>query len=157
MCYIVSCQSVSLHDGISRTIYFWHQSLHTFLKNTFLLLFWVGWIMQWCFVRRFCTTQWPVATFVYVRRYSTKGCTESSLIARFMGPTWGPSGADRTHVGPMSAQWTLLSGVFSNTWLNTMPTYLWVRPFSNHWSAIIDHIIEPNYHPNIHLTKFILS
>ena len=30
-----------------------------------------------------------------------------SLIARFMGPTWGPSGADRAHVGPMN----LLSGV----------------------------------------------
>ena len=28
-----------------------------------------------------------------------------SLLIRFMGPTWGPSGADRTHVGP----WTLLS------------------------------------------------
>ena len=26
-----------------------------------------------------------------------------------MGPTWGPSGADRTQVGPMLAQWTLLS------------------------------------------------
>ena len=25
------------------------------------------------------------------------------LIARFMGPTWGPSGADRTQVGPMLA------------------------------------------------------
>ena len=24
------------------------------------------------------------------------------LIARFMGPTWGPSGADRTHDGPMN-------------------------------------------------------
>ena len=32
------------------------------------------------------------------------------LIARFMGPTWGPSGADRTQVGPMLAPWTLLSG-----------------------------------------------
>ena len=31
------------------------------------------------------------------------------LIARFMGPTWGPSGADRTQVGPMLAPWTLLS------------------------------------------------
>ena len=28
-----------------------------------------------------------------------------------MGPTWGPSGADRTHVGPMLAPWTLLSGM----------------------------------------------
>ena len=31
-------------------------------------------------------------------------------IARFMGPTWGPPGADRTQVGPMWATWTLLSG-----------------------------------------------
>ena len=35
-----------------------------------------------------------------------------ALIARFMGPTWGPSGADRTQVGPMLAPWTLLSGSF---------------------------------------------
>ena len=28
-----------------------------------------------------------------------------------MGPTWDPSGADRTQVGPMLAPWTLLSGV----------------------------------------------
>ena len=32
------------------------------------------------------------------------------LIARFMGPTWGPPGADRTQVGPMWATWTMLSG-----------------------------------------------
>ena len=29
-----------------------------------------------------------------------------------MGPTWGPSGADRTQVGPMVAPWTLLSRSF---------------------------------------------
>ena len=34
----------------------------------------------------------------------------SALIARLMGLTWGPSGADRTQVGPMLAPWTLLSG-----------------------------------------------
>ena len=33
-----------------------------------------------------------------------------TLIARFMEPTWGPSGTDRTQVGPMLAPWTLLSG-----------------------------------------------
>ena len=32
------------------------------------------------------------------------------LIARFMRPTRGPSGADRTQVGPMLAPWTLLCG-----------------------------------------------
>ena len=34
-----------------------------------------------------------------------------SLIARFMGPTWGPPGADRTRVGPMWATCTMLSGM----------------------------------------------
>ena len=33
-----------------------------------------------------------------------------NLIARFMGPTWGLPGTDRTQVGPMWATWTLLSG-----------------------------------------------
>ena len=35
---------------------------------------------------------------------------KTPLIAGFMGPTWGPAGADRTQVGPMLAPWTLLSG-----------------------------------------------
>ena len=39
---------------------------------------------------------------------------KKSLIARFMGPTWGPSGDDRTQVGPMLAPWTLLFGVVSS-------------------------------------------
>ena len=30
-----------------------------------------------------------------------------------MGPTWGPSEAGRTQMGPMSAPWTLLSGMLS--------------------------------------------
>ena len=41
----------------------------------------------------------------------TTGVHMLSLIARFMGPTWGPSGADRTQVGPILAPWTLLSGM----------------------------------------------
>ena len=32
-------------------------------------------------------------------------------MARFMGPTWGSSGADRTQVGPMLVPWTLPSGL----------------------------------------------
>ena len=35
---------------------------------------------------------------------------ETAPIARFMGPIWGPSGADSTQVGPMLAPRTLLSG-----------------------------------------------
>ena len=37
--------------------------------------------------------------------------TQGSQTAKFMGPTWGPSGADRTQMGPMLAPWTLLSGI----------------------------------------------
>ena len=35
----------------------------------------------------------------------------SPQIARFLRPTWGAPGADRTQVGPMLAPWTLLLGV----------------------------------------------
>ena len=31
-----------------------------------------------------------------------------------MGPTWDPTGADRTQVGPMLATWILLSGMANN-------------------------------------------
>ena len=48
-------------------------------------------------------TPWPKLIDTFFNWYS--------LIARFMGPTWGPSGAERTQVGPMVAPWTLLSGL----------------------------------------------
>ena len=60
-----------------------------------------------------------VATAHWSTRGMTGGCTKEwrlpavlSLIARSLGPTWGPSGADRTQVGPMLAPGTLLSGKF---------------------------------------------
>ena len=47
------------------------------------------------------------------RRQECYVSQRSGKIARFMGPTWGPPGDDRTQVGPMLApwSWTLLSGV----------------------------------------------
>ena len=44
-----------------------------------------------------------------------------SLIAKFMGLEWGPSGADRTQVGPMLAPWILLSGVTQKTYHLSKP------------------------------------
>ena len=35
-----------------------------------------------------------------------------TLIARFIGPSWGSSGADRTQVGPMLAPWTLHNFIY---------------------------------------------
>ena len=46
-------------------------------------------------------------------------CSFTSLTARHMWPTWGPSGADRTQVVPMFAPWTLLSG----TIMHAIPFY----------------------------------
>ena len=51
---------------------------------------------------------WCDVKCYYMPHSKDKGKT--TLIARFMGPTWGPSGADRTQVGPMLAPLTLLSG-----------------------------------------------
>ena len=49
----------------------------------------------------------------------------SSLIAKFMGPTWGPSEADRTQVGPMLAPWSLLSGYIATDIWVISNTFLW--------------------------------
>ena len=40
-----------------------------------------------------------------------------SLITRFMEPTWGPSGAERTQTGPMLATGTLLSGMYQKKYI----------------------------------------
>ena len=56
------------------------------------------------------------------------------LIARFMGPIWGPPGADRTQMGPMLAPWTLLSGSL-------------LLPWQQWWIAIVRH----NIHSRVYL------
>ena len=52
-----------------------------------------------------------------------------SLIEKFMGPTWSPSGGARTQVGPMLAPWTLLSGLHqAKPIYNIRRTYLMFPP-----------------------------
>ena len=53
---------------------------------------------------------------------------KATLITRFMGPTWRPSGADRTQVGPMLAPWTLLSGYFQTIYFEGQPGLLRYQP-----------------------------
>ena len=50
------------------------------------------------------------STYIYPSRDRSNIYFRTTLIARFMGPTWGPAEADMTQVGPMLAPWTLLSG-----------------------------------------------
>ena len=65
----------------------------------------------------------------------------TAQIARVMWPTWGPSGADRTQVGPMLAPWTLVvmcamkpnilcPSKFSHLWVTQWhhtPSGLWIH------------------------------
>ena len=57
-----------------------------------------------------CSTDTYATTGYDERSILQHHFTGTALIAKFMGPTWGPHGADRTQVGPMLAPWTLLSG-----------------------------------------------
>ena len=66
-----------------------------------------------------------------------------TLISRFIGPTCGPSGADRAQVGRMLAPWTLLFGDISQSplpslWRN-IKIYLY---FLSHLEAHILYIIR---------------
>ena len=62
-----------------------------------------------------------IMTLSHVAMAAVKFDLNLSLIAMFMGPSWGPSGADRTQVGPMLAPWTLLSGVI----YSSMDSIIW--------------------------------
>ena len=62
-----------------------------------------------------------------------------SQIAKFMGPTWGPSGSCRPQMGPMSAPWTLLSGI---TGINDDPI-CW------HHNDVMPRKLFPHYCPFI--------
>ena len=63
-------------------------------------------------------------------------CHKHTVIARFMGPTWGPTGADRTQVGPMLATWTF---VFWVVWW--LASYPWIScsrcGHDCQWSTVI--------------------
>ena len=109
---------------------------------SFLLLAWIRWP----------TVKLPVIrNAMFLMCHHSNALWKSTLIASFMGPTWGPSGADRTQVGPMLAPWTLLSGVvpvypknyaysvyillcFSKSWFFPYPS----RLLHWHWDMIID-------------------
>ena len=58
-----------------------------------------------------CMKWFPQGSWSHFRPHQTVS-RAATLIARFLGPIWGPSGADRTQVGPMLTPWTLLSGSF---------------------------------------------
>ena len=54
-----------------------------------------------------------------------------SLIARFMGPSLGPYGADRTQVVRMLAPWTLLSGLCTRNGIKDEYHFTLISPLYN--------------------------
>ena len=75
-----------------------------------------------------------------------------TLIARFMGPTWGPDVADRTQVGPTLAPWTLLFGYTSPIWVLicsglVVPKW-WHRTGSTLAQVIICCLMAPSHYMN---------
>ena len=81
-------------------------SLHTKLMNEKYTFFFNKQTKFHILIFRLCTK-----FFVIVERTSQRNYVpfiiRRSLIAMFVRPTWGPYGADRTHVGPMFAPWKL--------------------------------------------------
>ena len=81
---------------------------------------------------------------------------ERSQIARFMWPTWGPSGADW---GPMLASWTLLSAISKMSYGVTMPRWVNVS-YKTHMLNYKDPIAPFNlviYHKYINGTIVIVT
>ena len=68
---------------------------------------------------------------------SPSWCETASLIARFMRQTWGPSGTDRTQVGPMLAPWTFLSWLSFNSF-NSLQNGSWTMAKQSFmmWSSL---------------------
>ena len=87
----------------------------------------------------------------------------ASLISRFMGPAWSPSGAVRTKVGPMLAPWTslsracLLSGYLLGVHFNYFRDKIWMdidsqfNPAANvgsfNWRQKQHHVRSCSPHP----------
>ena len=97
----ICCHDIVRHIGLP-SLEEWYRNWHFKITNdTWLCALSTN---QFSFTMMCWSIHQGLWYFVYVKNYV------DALIARFMGPTWGPSGADRTQVGPMLAPWTLLSG-----------------------------------------------
>ena len=59
---------------------------------------------------------------------------QTTKIAKFMGPTWGPPGPCRPQMGPMLAPWTLLREHFTK-WLHGMVLSMLLYLCLNYWTS----------------------
>ena len=99
-------------------------------KYIYIYIYIYNWLLCFVLISLRPTTSCPyVAPFLLsVQSQSDPsslwGIRDTALIARFMRPTWGPSGANRTQVGPMMALWiflwrtaTIFTNILSQWWV----------------------------------------
>ena len=113
----VTCLSICMEETWEHVSVRWQQGKFQLWANSF---------MSRCPVSYAGLKIWktPSAAYCYVQRLNHSAMTRppkknpdwhqlnhTTHWTLNMGPTWGPSGADRTRVGPMLAPWTLLSGL----------------------------------------------
>ena len=109
--YLITCQESSFGGPWTKTLlqilpWYWTHSIPFNICTLFVLCLAV---LHICFLLVSCG--WLIRVdLVCSRSRVANGCSATHLIARFMGRTWDPPGADRTQMGPMLATWTLLSG-----------------------------------------------
>ena len=93
----------------------WYFHLQFFLNKNYPKLIVSLRLLAFCWGggRQVVARRYDDDPFLQMHAYASpdiKHCrTGKNPVARFVGPTWGPSGADRTQAGPMLTPWTLLS------------------------------------------------
>ena len=73
-----------------------------------------------CFIQTSYSRHQLYCSLFFIPRFND--VEVGALIARFMGPTWGPSGADRTQVGPMLAPELCYLGDYTGFTLSVAPS-----------------------------------
>ena len=127
------------------------------------------WRLKKVWTKHVQLSKWPMKSR-YMAQYSLiitpektfSKCVYRSLIARFIGPTWGPSGADRTLVGPMLAPWTHICGKLTIIGLNWSWLITWTASsyFLNqcwnvvHWT--LGYKFQWNFNQNSNILLLIL-
>ena len=76
---------------------------------------------MWSGLRHCLWMSWTKGFWV-IGGSSTACKFNNALVARFMGPTWGPFWADRTQVGPMNFVVRVLYSIFA-CWHHAMETH----------------------------------
>ena len=96
--------------------------------------------------------------------WSWCGSVISTLIACVMGPTWGPSGADRTQMGPILAPWTLLSDNLSTSIgikiipvPEDQPWWIWVKHSYPMWWGWLKTVTHTKRHGHVLLEMCLLT